>query len=79
MKADEAVIPRKRKKETRFLRPTHFLHRYSQYFGIPLRQDNDKQAGNGGENLGSISYFDSQKSPHTPQPLEILQLFSEIG
>jgi hypothetical protein len=56
----------KKKSNSRSARPTHFLHCYSQYFGIPLRQNDDKQAGNGGENLGSISYFDSQKSLHTP-------------
>jgi hypothetical protein len=58
--------PKKKKSYSRFVRPAHLLHCYSQYFGIPLRHNNNKQAGNGGENLGSISYFDSQKSLHTP-------------
>jgi hypothetical protein len=51
---------------SRLVTPAHPLYYYPQYFGILLRHNNDKQAGNGGENLGSISYFDSQKSLQTP-------------
>lgn len=47
-----------------------------QAWGIPLRENDDKQAREKkGENLGSISYPDSQKPPHTPPARDLPIVF----
>jgi hypothetical protein len=66
-KADKAVTPKQIS--------THLLLDYSPDLGIPIRENDDKQARKGDENLGSISYFDSQKSPHTPPARDLPIVF----